>query len=194
MAGIDEYRSALRSATRGYWSGVLDASQFADEMRNAMNRRLTQAWDEGAKECGIAPDEYTVDEQLALGRAINTEIQNISGFALRVNQNSRANDGELLPLLTRIDGLWVNRYNDLMNQAKTLACKDQKLEWIIGPTEEHCPSCLKLNGKVKRGSTWASSGIRPQNPPNGRLACQGWNCRCRLDLTNKAVSKGPLPR
>lgn len=193
MAGIDQYRTALRSVTRGYWSGVIDLNQFFDEMRTAMNRRLTQAWDEGAAECGIKPDEYTIEEQLALGNAISKELSNLPDFALRIDQN-KVNEGKLAPLLDRAGTLWGNRYNDLKNRAKVLACKDQKLEWIIGPTEEHCPSCSRLNGKVKRGSVWQSSGVQPQNPPNGRLQCGGWNCLCELRQTDRAVSRGPLPR
>lgn len=194
MAGIDDYRSALRSVTRGYWSGVIDADQFFDGARSAMNRRLEQAWNEGAAECGILPDEFTIEEQTALARAITEEMDQLPGFALRIDQNSRANDGKLGPLLTRVDGLWVNRYNDLKNRAKVLACKDQKLEWVIGPTEEHCSSCSRLNGKVKRGSAWNASGIKPQDPPNGSLACGGWRCLCELRQTNRPVSRGPLPR
>lgn len=190
MAGVDDYQSALRSTVRGYWSGVLDANQFLDGMRSAMNRRLEQAWNEGAAECGIKPDEYTVEEQVAFGNAINEELSNVSGFALRIDQNSRNNGGELTPLLTQLN-LWVNRYNDFKNRAKTLACKDQKLEWILGPTEEHCPTCSRLSGKVKRGSQWT---VQPQNPPNGNLSCGGWNCKCELNITDKPVSRGPLPK
>lgn len=194
MAGIDAYQSTLRSLVRGYWSGVLDLDQFTGQIRTAMNRRLAQAWDEGAAECGIKPDEYTIEEQTALARAIADELSELPGFALRIDQNSKVNGGELLPLFGQVDNLWVNRYNDLKNRAKLMACKDEKLEWVLGATEQHCFQCNALNGRVKRGSFWQQSGYQPQNPPNSYLQCGGWNCRCSFEPTDKPVSRGPLPR
>ena len=193
MAGIDAYRSTLRSLTRGLWSGALDLDQFDSEMRSAMNRRLAQAWDEGAAECGLKPDEYTIEEQTTIGRAIAAEIAELPELEARIEENKKTIGGKLAPLLERVSSLWANRYNDLKNQAKLLTCKDEKLEWIYGDTE-HCTTCLALNGRVKRGSTWAESGFQPQSPPNDMLECGGWNCQCRLEPTDKPISKGPLPR
>lgn len=192
MAGIDNYRTTLRSAVRGYWSGAMDLDQFFETVRTAMNRRLTQAFEEGAAECGIKPDEFTPDEQLALGNAIADELSHVQSLAVAINQSSKLNKGKLTPLLGRVEN-WVSRYTDLKNLGKIMACKDQKLVWIYGDTE-HCDTCAKLHGKVKRASQWRASGIRPQHPPNPMLECQGWRCQCVLMSTDEPISKGPLPR
>ena len=191
---INAYRDALRSAVRGLWNGALDRRQFNSGMRTTINRRLSEAWEEGAAECNIKPDEFTETEFLALGKAIQSELSNIPGLADRAQENSKVNGGKLMPLLERVNRLWVNRYRDLRNQAKTITCKDKKFIWKLGATEMHCSTCPRLNGKVKRGSAWAKAGIRPQNPPNKAIECGGWNCLCELLPTNKPVSKGTLPR
>lgn len=85
--------------------------------------------------------------------------------------------------------MWVNRYNDVVNTAKIMAGGDKKLKWVLGPTE-HCSSCMKLAGKVKRGSLWQTSGIRPQSRS---LACGGYNCQCSLQPTTDRASAGRLP-
>jgi len=86
--------------------------------------------------------------------------------------------------------MWTNRYREVMNTAKTMAGADKKLIWVLGPTEESCPSCLKLAGKVKRGSVWMASGIQPQSPA---LACGGFFCQCSLQPTDLPASPGRLP-
>lgn len=187
------YRTGLRSAVRGLWSGALSLEQFYGEMRTLINRRLSEAWDAGAAECGLKPDEYTIDEQIALGRAIRNELGYVTEFGLAINLDSKASGGKLEPFFKRVE-TWANRYNDVRNQAKVLACADQKLMWVLGATEQHCSTCPRLNGKVKRGSVWQASGIRPQNPPNDSIECGGWRCQCRLEVTDRPVSKGPLPR
>ena len=191
---INSYRNGLRSATRGLWNGALDRTQFNSNIRATINDRLSQAWEEGAAECNVLPDDFTPAEQLALGKAIQAELKALPAFADRIQENSKVNAGKLKPLLDRINTLWVNRYRDVRNQAKVSACKDQKFVWKLGPTELHCSTCPRLNGKVKRGSVWAKSGIRPQNPPNKDLECGGWNCLCELNPTTRPVSKGVLPR
>ncbi len=87
--------------------------------------------------------------------------------------------------------MWINRYRDVVNTAKLMAGEDVKLVWRIGPTKEHCRSCSRLNGKVKRKSQWIASGIRPQSP---QLECHGFNCLCTLNPTSEPASRGPLPR
>jgi hypothetical protein len=95
----------------------------------------------------------------------------------------------LTPLLQRAE-LWVNRYNNAVNQSKTLACADQKGQWFLGPTEQHCISCAGFNRRVYRFSTWAANDALPQ----GRcLSCNGFRCQCEIRPTDKPITKGRFP-
>jgi hypothetical protein len=190
---LNSYQRSLRSNFRGYWSGAFTQAQFSDGMISSITRGLTQAWREGAKECDILPGDFTTEERDALAAAIQKEISNVNEVSEFIEANSKANQGKLVTVLARIP-LWLNRYRDVRNEAKTMACKDKKLEWRLGATEKHCSTCPRLHGKVKRASFWLRSGIQPQRPPNPALQCGGWNCLCELVRTNKPVSKGPLPR
>ncbi len=86
--------------------------------------------------------------------------------------------------------MWVNRYTEVVNTAKIMAGGDKKLKWVLGPTEEHCSSCSKLAGQVRRASVWLASGIQPQSRA---LSCQGYNCLCTLSPTSDASSRGRMP-
>lgn len=191
MAGIDNYQSGLRSAVRGFWSGVFDFDQFFDVMILTIERGLTRAWEEGAKECGIQPDEASSEEKTALKNAIVSEQGRISGLADFVEENKKGT-GKLGTLFKRLK-LWVNRYKDINNEAKIFACADEKLIWLLGVVEKHCKTCPRLHRKVKRANFWKSKGVRPQNFPNEKLECQGFNCKCDLKPTSLPVSRGPLP-
>jgi len=158
--GDAQYRSALRSCVRGLWSGVFDYYDFYDKMMQAIDYYFTRAWHAAAKECGIAADEMTPDEKIALEQAKNYEYQWIDRFAQVIIDGSKANGGKLQPLMTRLE-VWAGRYEGVKSKARTMACGDQKLEWTLGATE-HCSSCLKLAGKVKRASYWHKMGILPR--------------------------------
>lgn len=189
---INAYRAALRSNVRGLWTGVLDEGQFFDGMRGAINRRLTQSAELGAESCNIKFNEFTPAEQLELGKAIQTELTFLQGLATDIQDNKRG-VGKLTPFLNRVSELWLNRYREFNSKFKALVCKDLKMEWVLNPIKENCPSCVRLNGKVKRGSFWTNSGILPNVPNAGYLVCGGFNCGCELVPTSKPISKGPLP-
>src|SRR3972149_7420253 len=147
---IDAYQRNLRSAVRGLWSSVLDFDQFFSAMSSAITRGLTGAWYEGALECGIKPDELSSGEEKALSERIVKERSYIVDFGEVIEANSKGNRGQLTPLFGRLN-TWTNRYRDITNQAKAMACEDQKLAWRINVRcREHCKSCLGLNGRVKR--------------------------------------------
>ncbi len=191
MAGIDQYRRALRSAVRGLWSGVLTSNQASNAFESSIERRITQAWNEGAAECDIAPDELSEAELVARDDFIETQIEFMPQFLSEVEANSKANGGKLRPQFSRVE-LWVNQYSSAKQQSEAIACGDEKREWVVGRTE-HCRTCLALNGQVRRLSFWETH-VLPRNAPNERLECGGYRCQCILRATNKPVSRGRLPR
>jgi hypothetical protein len=140
------------------------------------------------------PADLSPEEKTALRQAIFHEENYIGRLAIDIEAGSKANGGLLRPLMAR-GQVWVNRYLDIVNRAKVMACADQKLKFArIRPTKDPCASCAKLEGKVKRASYWKRVDVRPQNPPNPYLDCGGWRCGHGFVVTDAPLSKGPLPR
>ena len=185
---MEDYGRRLRGLVRGLWNGTLDSFAFVDSVREALERAFNQAWVEGARSQGIEPGERTPEEQARLDQLIYEQSGYIPGLADWVNAHLKVDKFKLAEAQARIP-MWTNRYREVMNTAKTMAGADKKLVWVLGPTE-HCSSCLKLAGKVKRGSVWMASGIQPQSPA---LACGGFFCQCSLQPTDLPASPGRLP-
>lgn len=179
----NSYRDSIRSAVRGLYRGVMSKTQFKDAMQSAIRRGVIQAWNEGAKECDILPDELSNEEVKAQVTFIDEQSEYISDFADAIKDADH-----LDPMLGRAE-LWANRYKDAKNKAKGMACSDKKLQWQIGPTESHCRDCSKYNGRIYRGKTWGD--IRPQSP---NLACHGFRCQCQLVPTSSRANSGKPPR
>ena len=182
----------IRGAVRGLWTGVYDFFRFYEEMGRAIERGITSAWYDGAAQCGVLPEELTIDEMKVLRYRISQQTNYLNRFAEVIEAGSKENGGKLTPLMQRAQ-LWVNRYSDVKNEAQILACGDQKLRWDLGATEQHCRTCYALNGKVKRASFWKKLGVRPQNAPNALLECGGWKCDCDLVVTDEPISRGAMP-
>ena len=183
------YETDLRAIARGFWNGTFNDAQFQDLMFNAIDRGLTDAWQTGAKKVGIQPNEITPTEQVKLMTLIFTEYSHVPNLSDFITKHSQVNEGKLRTVFNRIK-LWVNRWRDVVNQAVLAARDDPKLKWVLGDAE-HCSTCLKLAGKVKRASFWKASGWEPQSR---KLACRGYDCKCDLVPTTDPLSRGPLPR
>lgn len=189
-SGIDSFRSAIRSAIRGLWSGSIDSFGFYEMLYAAIRIGFSRAWQEGMGQCGVGISEITSEEQLRLDSEINSQFQYMWGFSNTITGNSRALGGRLGPLLERGE-LWVARYDMIRAIASQMACSDKKLKWIMNPLKEHCSSCLKLNGRVYRASIWKKYNLYPKM---SRLACRGFRCGCKFEVTNDPITRGRPPQ
>jgi hypothetical protein len=92
--------------------------------------------------------------------------------------------------------LWANRYTQARNDASHLIELENggKEEWIEGDTVDKCDTCLSLNGIVAYAKEWEIAGFHPQHGPNPMLDCQGYNCQCRRQRTNKRRTPKALDR
>ena len=188
--GASNYHNAIRSAVRGLWVGALDFDQFFQAMESAIRLGIPNAWYEGAKECGVLPSELTPEERLGIEQAIYEQYNYVMGFADAIEAGSKANGGKLSPLLSRAE-MWVGRYGQTKEKAKSVACADRKAQWVYGDTIEHCDDCSRVVGRVYRLSTWDRYGWIPGSH---ELACGGWRCKCSRVPTDAPYTPGRPPR
>lgn len=186
---MNRYQSGIRSAIRGLWTGELTWLDSADSMVLTIQNNYTRAWEEGLGECGIRLSEQTPEEYARLQFEINSEIQYVYGFVDDVHQNSRANGGKLRNHFARAD-MWTNKYSSIRDLARTYACADQKLKWVVGYTKEHCSDCLRLNNRVYRSSTWRNVDLYPKKHS---LECGGFHCACEFISTDEPCTPGFPP-
>jgi len=184
-----DYHRGIRAAFRGFWVGVFDADAFIDTMVHTIRRGLRRAWTEGMKACGLKIEEISPSEQAKLEQIIAQEYMHLLSVAAWLDGQTKAQGKKLAPLLSRAD-LWINRYNEVVSIAKTMACGDKKFKWILGPTE-HCKSCAGFHGRVYRGSVWAANGAHPQSR---LLCCRGYRCQCQLVPTTDKITPGRFPK
>lgn len=79
--------------------------------------------------------------------------------------------------------LWSRKSLDVIYQKGLLSADSNGLyEWRLGATEEHCATCLRMNGVIKRLKQWHEDGILPQSE---QLDCKGFNCDCGLKRRRK---------
>jgi hypothetical protein len=185
---IEDFALVVRAAARGLWTGALDFLFFYQSMVSSLNRGYRMAWAEGMAECGLTLTDMTPSEQAALQQEIIRDTAFISGFGDYIMMGQRGT-AKLSRTMTRAE-LWVNRYNAIRHLAQSMACADQKLKWVLGPTRDHCEDCSKYAGRVHRASIWAKYATLPQSRD---LECKGFRCQCQLVPTTEPALPGRPP-
>ena len=186
--GKASYLYNIRVNVRALWTGVYGLNEFYDGMVRSLEKGIYKAFEEAFAKYGMTMDELTPDEKGAMFNYMYGQSNYIERFGQSIFENSKTNGGKLGQHFTRVEK-WASRYEEANNLALNYAAKNQHLMWVLGPTVDHCISCLKLAGKVKRGNVWLSRNIRPQSP---NLACGGWG-HCYFVPTTQPASRGPLP-
>lgn len=184
------YKASILAASRGVYTGNFDVLSGAEAIFSAIRRGFEQAWREGAKECGVLPDERTEAETVVLNGLIGDNNQYVGNYIQFVFENRKTTETSFEKIKARAQ-LWVNRYQEVKAKAQSMACTDKKLQWVIDGGE-HCRTCLKLNGRVARASAWAARDIYPRMV-NGKLKCGGYNCKCTFRETDQPVTRGRWP-
>ncbi len=164
-AGAALYAKTLRGIARQVWQGKpIDGLQL---MWNAVSIGLTDAWNQGARACGIAPDELSLDEQIRRDMLIVQQRQYIPEFLAWVNVHRRDGPDKLFwrQILPRTRS-WANAWNRAYNEAQARACGNEKLMWVVHGlkmTKKTCKDCKKLNGRIYRASIWSKHNIYTQS-------------------------------
>ena len=157
------------------------------QMRDAYNRAYADAGFSDA-----IPDwlQASLDEQLIKQANFDYIYQYYQDII-----DARVDETPVSPLLYRAQ-LWAARWTEAYNEATMVitAHLGGRLKWHLGATEQHCASCSRLDGIVAFAAEWDLSGCRPQNAPNDRLECGGWNCDCSLEPTDQRRSPNAWDR
>lgn len=194
-----EYKTAdyMLNVIEGLVNGVynnLVGGDFIDAMANLISGQLTQAFQQAFEDEGYT--DFVLPDYLssALEGMILNQYDFVDQF-FRDIIDARLEGSPLAPLMQRA-GLWAQRWTEAYNEAVRLMAIEngQKLVWLLGKTEEHCPECAALNGIVARASEWDALNIRPQNAPNDKLTCGGWKCDCSLEITDKRRTRDAYGR
>lgn len=193
---IEQYLRMLWNACLEYFRDDIGDFGFLDAMTEAISTQMQKAWNQGARAVGVDPSEYTPEDKAELQKIINKEYNYVLELASDI-QNAKAEGMTLAEFRSEFKNrieIWVNRYRDVVNYAKTWFGGRVKLKWVFGKTKKHCTTCSRLNGIVAYSWEWKQSGVRPQHPPNEHLECGGWKCKCRLTVTKQRRSPNALAR
>lgn len=147
--------------------------QFRSKLASLLNKYGKMAFMDGLTDGGI--DEPVLDEedQNTIARMLAEQSQYVTGITDVLFKGDGVSDAmaEFKP------AMWFNKSINPMYQAGLVSAdKNGLYEWVYGDTE-HCEDCIKLNGQRHRLKEFDQRGLMPQAD---RLACKGFNCKCKL--------------
>lgn len=158
-------------------------SIFKDLILGQISQAYEKAWVDDGNE--LPPPEYIRN---ASQSSVLAQFEFVDGYYKAII-DARVDGTPIDPLLNRAV-MWANRYTDAYNNGVALivAQTGGKLIWKEGDTKEKCTECLALDGIVARATVWAKVNVHPSDPPNAKISCEGWECRCTLVKTDENLT------
>jgi hypothetical protein len=188
------YELHVWSYMREFYTGGVDAFGFIDLMAAEIENQYTRAWNEGARNMGVDPADFTPEDADILDQFIRTEQNFLDGIAGDIEAyiaEGDHTDEEFNKRFRARAALWGNGYNSMVAQAQLHFGNRDKLEWMEGDTQDKCSTCLALDGIVAWAREWEEAGVKPQG---SMLECGGWNCGCSLQPTDKRRTANALDK
>lgn len=185
---LDTYRENLvRWTADAIDRGTMSELDLRRAHRALLRTLALPAYLEGMREGGIEnPEEHLEDEDREIVEGwLAEQLQHVNGYAKAVLaatllvglEREHARDsifGDRLPL-------WIRSMESLAGRGFASARANELGEWVLGATEEHCSTCLRLSsGAPHRLSWYIKRGYIPQEPGSPTLECGGWRCDCEI--------------
>lgn len=156
----------------------LPESEFENELIDLLVQQGARAYLDGLRAGGVWQFSEDGSDEVAIQDFVTSQLDYVAGLADQIyNEDldeSAARDRA---------AMWVGKsVQPLFLRGLAKANSGQKLRWVIGPTERHCPDCSRLHNQVHTVQDWLDSEYWIQADS---LDCQGFNCLCRFVKTNE---------
>lgn len=184
----DRYRKEVYQAAAQYWKDG-NRGGFTTRMYGTIKFGLQSAYEQGADSVGVPLEDFEQDDKDRIDKIITEEKSHVAGLLEFMDALANRPDAKLSDANSRLD-MWVNRYSDVVSQAKLQFGGKKRMAWLLGDAE-HCETCKQLSRIVAWAEEWDKSGIKPKD---NRLECHGYNCACRMEETSRRRSPNALKR
>lgn len=176
-----KYNDELTNAVFDVWNGHSSAIDLRRAHKAMLKDFAPQVYEEGLREGGFDDiddeDQAVMDEMV--GDWLGGQFEHINSFAKDV-EAIKGNKDERPKIIDRV-AQWVDSLRSLGHLGKAYALKNERGQWVLGETEQHCETCLKLSKmKAHRLSWFTERGYIPRQNGSETLECGGWVCDCEI--------------
>lgn len=171
----DTFEGHLTKLVNDFFYRKLRGRIFNTEVKHLLSDAITDAYVEGVKEGGVR--DLTDEMSNELDGLVAEQFPFVDKFV---------NDAEAIKnkkesydtFRNRIE-TWGKTIKAVKDIGYSRAKADEMVTWVLGNTEEHCSTCLELNGQTHPRSWFLDKNYVP-GMPGSATACKGFNCDCSL--------------
>jgi hypothetical protein len=163
--------SDLIQAARGK---DVERRRFGIIARDMIRRYGMQAYTQGLMDGGVEDGQLDDDDRKEFTALLARQSAFVSGFGDELYKEGGITDTEAE---SRASLWWSKSVSPFYDAGLLSADRNGLYQWVLGSSEEHCPTCQKMSGQKHRIKDYMRKGIMPRSD---KLACRGFNCTCTL--------------
>jgi hypothetical protein len=172
----DTYWAEVYDAVHDYLTGTRPVTAFRNKHLVAMAEAFTEAANLGYEDGG---GELPLDDDTAAW--LSSSVTEERGHIIDLFDRLKAEWDGIDPIheaFVRADG-YASKLDGIYNEARLRGMKNQMVTWVLGETEVHCDTCLRLAGTKHRISWLLQNDYIPRKS-GAAMDCGGWNCDCSI--------------
>lgn len=171
---ISLYGDNFESLAQRALDGEIERDTFQDALAALVASFILALFQRGARRQFFEMEE---EAQQAVQRVVEENTTAISGLT----DDLYSGRYDLLSQVQwRIDE-WMNSAIGAFYEGMVHDPANPHLIWVLGPTSDHCSTCVRLNGQIHTAQEWQASSFWPRNR---NLACKGYHCLCQMFPAN----------
>lgn len=171
-----DYEERLFDAFIGAASASRTAS-FRNAAKRAVVDDVSAAFYSGYVDAGGEDTER--DDEAWLTSKQNDELGHLDGVFEWLKEERDAETVTEDAVTARVEA-WASTLDSIYNEGLLRGAKNKMLTWHLGDTEQHCSTCLKLNGQ-RHSAKWFLARDYIPRKPDAAMECGGWKCDCALE-------------
>lgn len=158
--------------------GVVSQAGVRSALRRTLLQRGAPSYRDGLRDAGADLEGYTSAQ---IERAVTDWLASQNTYINRFVDEVYSHGLTDAQVGTRAE-LWANKsLREIYYRGMAAGAGQARFKWTLGATEEHCRTCLMLNGQVHQIRAFITRGLIPGSR---NLVCGGWYCDCRMERTD----------
>ena len=168
-----EFVAAVMDTIEAAQDGDMPRRRFGIVMRANLRRLGTQAFQDGLEDGGVDAADMDDRDRAAVQEWLRIQSPFVTNFAARVFSNELSE-----AQVEAHANMWGNKsLRDAYQLGQASSQWNKMVMWVVGPTEDSCPDCQRLNGQRHRFRDFKKKGWLPGAE---KLECTGKNCLCQF--------------
>ena len=172
----DIFDTRLTNLLKRYFRYGTKAGRVDKKLKTLLSDAIAKAYYAGAESAGMSYKDFNDEMSQQVDDFTYKQFEYLDKF-IRDIKSALKDEGSRPAIFDRVHW-WKQTVLSAKLLGESYVKAKELVRWELGYTEEHCDTCLELNGQVHPRNWFVEKGYIPKMP-GAKMDCKGFQCDCK---------------